>query len=186
MSSYLESIEKQFLYYKMLGEKAIDQIEPSQINWQYSPESNSIATIVKHLHGNMLSRWTDFLTSDGEKSWRVRDEEFENDINSKELLMEKWEEGWTCLLDTIKQLSSDDLEAVIYIRNQGHTVTEAINRQLAHYAYHVGQIIYIARMLSGEKWKSLSIPKGASKTYNLEKFSAEKSRKHFTDEYLKK
>ena len=130
----------------------------------------------------MLSRWTNFLTEDGEKEWRNRDDEFEDTYSSKEEMFAYWEEGWQCLLNTLNLLEAKDLEKIIYIRNQGHTVLEAINRQLAHYPYHIGQIVYIAKLLKGDNWKSLSIPKGKSKIYNQEKFSKEKERKHFTDE----
>jgi hypothetical protein len=133
----------------------------------------------------MLSRWTDFLTSDGEKEWRDREAEFDNDIESRSGLMQKWNEGWKCLFDTLNSLSDNDLDKTIYIRNQGHSVMEAINRQLAHYPYHVGQIVYIAKM-STEKWNSLSIPRGDSKKFNEEKFSKPKHNEHFTEEFLKK
>ena len=134
----------------------------------------------------MLSRWTDFLTSDGEKEFRNRDSEFENDIKTREELIDKWDEGWTCLFNAINSLTTDDLDKIIYIRNQGHTVTEAINRQLAHYPYHVGQIVFIGKMLCNDNWNSLSIPKGNSTAYNAEKFSKPKHTLHFTDEYLSK
>ncbi len=183
---YLESAIKQFEYYKLLGEKAMEQLSEEKLFWQYNEDSNSVATIVKHLSGNMLSRWTDLLTTDGEKEWRNRDAEFENDIKSREELLTKWNEGWQCLLDTLEQLTENDLKKVVYIRNQGHTVLEAINRQLAHYPYHVGQIVYIAKMALNNNWKSLSIPRGRSTSFNAEKFSAPKSRQHFTDDVLKK
>jgi hypothetical protein len=183
-TNYLESVIKQFEYYKLLGEKTFAQIPAEKLFWQYNEESNSIATIVKHLWGNMLSRWTDFLTSDGEKDWRNRDAEFENDIQTKEELLFKWNEAWKVLLDTLKSLQADDLEKTVYIRNQGHTVLEAINRQLAHYPYHIGQIVFIGKMCA-EHWNSLSIPKGNSKQYNAEKFAQPKQKGHFTDEFLK-
>lgn len=185
-SDYLDSVIKQFEYYKMLGEKTIAQLPDEKLTWQYNRESNSIATIIKHLSGNMISRWTDFLTTDGEKPTRDRDAEFENDLNSKTEILEAWDRGWSCFLDTLKSLTEDDLEKIIYIRNQGHTVTEAINRQLAHYPYHIGQIVFIGKMILDEQWQSLSIPKGNSTAYNADKFSREKSRTHFTDEYIRK
>jgi hypothetical protein len=184
-TGYLENTIKQFEYYKLLGEKAIEQLSEEKLFWQFNSQSNAIATIVKHLWGNMLSRWTDFLTSDGEKEWRNRDAEFENDIQTKEELFAKWNEGWQCLLDSLKQLQENDLQKIVYIRNQGHTVMEAINRQLAHYPYHIGQIVYIAKMVAGSNWKSLSIPKGNSQSFNAEKFSKPKSTGHFTDDLLK-
>jgi hypothetical protein len=183
-NDYLVSVSKQFEYYKKLGDETFAQLDDEQFFWQYNEESNSIAMIVKHLWGNMCSRWTDFLTTDGEKEWRNRDEEFLNDLVSKADVMAKWNEGWTCLFDAIGQLTAADLKKEIYIRNQGHTITEAINRQLAHYPYHVGQLVFIGKMVCNETWKSLSIPKGDSKTYNQEKFARPKARQHFTDEYL--
>ncbi|WP_343636370.1 DUF1572 domain-containing protein [Fluviicola sp.] len=184
-TSYLESVIKQFEYYKMLGEKTVAQIPDEKLFWQYNEDSNSIAIIVKHLWGNMMSRWTDFLTTDGEKDWRNRDAEFENDFQNKEELVEKWNEGWNVFLNTLKSLKEEDLEKIIYIRNQGHTVLEAINRQLAHYPYHIGQLVYIGK-LCAENWESLSIPKGKSTDFNAEKFSKPKERGHFTDEFLNK
>lgn len=184
-TDYLNSVTKQFEYYKLLGDKTITQLTHEELVWQYNNESNSIATIVKHLHGNMLSRWTDFFTTDGEKEWRNRDAEFENNFNSKEQIIKLWEEGWKCFFETLKIIQESDLEKIVYIRNQGHTVAEAINRQLAHYPYHVGQIVFIGKMILNQKWQSLSIPKGNSDTYNSEKFSKEKSKTHFTDEFLK-
>jgi len=184
-SSYLNSIRKQFEYYKQLGEKTFAQLPDEKLFWQYNPESNSVATIVKHLWGNMLSRWTDFLTSDGEKEWRQRDAEFENDIQSKEELMQKWKEGWACLFAAIDSLTAEDLDRIVHIRNIGHTVVEALNRQLAHYSYHVGQIVFLGKMIQNEEWSSLSIPRGQSEAYNAEKFSKSKHRGHFTDSFLK-
>jgi len=179
----LESVIKQFEYYRLLGEKTIAQVPDEKLFVQFNEESNSIATIVKHLWGNMLSRWTDFLTTDGEKESRNRDAEFENDIVTKGELLQKWNEGWQIFLSTLKSLTESDLEKTIYIRNQGHTVMEAINRQLAHYPYHIGQIVFIGKMFA-EKWNSLSIPKGSSKQFNQDKFSKNKHKAHFTDEFL--
>lgn len=186
MKDYLESVIKQFEYYKTLGERAMAQLPDEQLFWQYNEDSNSVYIIVKHLWGNMLSRWTDFLTSDGEKEWRDRDAEFENDAQTREQLMAKWNEGWACFLGSLRSLKEDDLDKIIYIRNQGHTVMEAINRQLAHYPYHVGQIVHIAKMGAKDGWQSLTIPKGNSKSFNAEKFAKPRSRQHFTDEILKK
>jgi hypothetical protein len=186
LENYLISAKKQFLYYKALGEKAIDQLEPEQLFQAANEESNSIATIVKHLHGNMLSRWTDFLTTDGEKSWRKRDEEFEDDDVDKTILMARWKEGWNCLFAALDALQPEQLSGIIYIRNEGHTVIDAINRQLAHYSYHVGQIVFAAKMLKNGEWQSLSIPRKKSGEYNADKFAQEKSIRHFTDDELKK
>jgi len=185
-NDYLDSVKKQFEYYKMLGEKTFVQLSDDKLFWQYNQDSNSIAIIVKHLWGNMLSRWTDFLNTDGEKEWRDRDAEFENDIKTRQELTDKWNEGWMCLFNAINSLTLQDLEKIIYIRNQGHTVMEAINRQLAHYPYHVGQIVFIGKMLAENGWSSLSIPKGNSQAYNSAKFSKPKEITHFTDEFLDK
>ncbi|RZJ33016.1 MAG: DUF1572 domain-containing protein [Flavobacterium sp.] len=183
-SDYLESTIKQFEYYKMLGDKTIERLPEDKLFWQYNNESNSIAIIVKHLHGNMISRWTDFLTSDGEKDWRRRDAEFENDISEKTQLIQIWNEGWSCLLSTLGALTAEDLSKTIYIRNQGHSVVEAINRQLAHYPYHIGQMVFIGKMVQDNRWESLSIPRGNSQSFNEQKFSKGKHREHFTDEFL--
>ncbi|GAB1858318.1 DUF1572 domain-containing protein [Flavobacteriaceae bacterium MHTCC 0001] len=182
MESYLTSIIKQFEYYKSLGDKTISSLNFKELQKEFVEDSNSISIIVKHMVGNMLSRWTNFLTEDGEKAWRHRDMEFEDTYTSKDLLIEHWNKGWLCLFEAIKPLTEKDLETIIYIRNQGHTVTEAVNRQLAHYAYHVGQIVFIGKLLKGENWTSLSIPKGDSTKYNEERFSKEKGRRHFTDD----
>jgi hypothetical protein len=182
---YLESVKKQFEYYKILGEKTFSQLSDEQLFWQYNSESNSIAIIVHHLWGNMMSRWTDFLTTDGEKDWRNRDTEFEQTITTREMMLSKWEEGWQCLFNALNSLTQSDLDKIIYIRNMGHTILEAIDRQLAHYPYHIGQIVFIGKMMCDNNWQSLSIPKGTSKSYNVEKFVQPKRKKHFTDEYLK-
>jgi len=184
--SYLESVKKQFLYYKMLGEKSIDQLEPEQLFVAVNEDTNSIATIIKHISGNMLSRWTDFLTSDGEKDWRNRDAEFENDLQSKEEVLDVWNKGWNVFLDTLNSLKPEQLSDIIYIRNEGHTVIEAINRQLAHYPYHIGQIVFYAKQLKNSSWDSLSIPRNKSGNYNAEKFAKEKEIKNFTDDELKR
>lgn len=183
---YLTSVKKQFLYYKTLGEKAIHQVEPEQLFNAINENSNSIATIVKHLWGNMMSRWTDFLNADGEKEWRDRDAEFVNDIHDKDELLAKWNEGWDCFLSALDSIRPEQLLNIIYIRNEGHTVQEAINRQLAHYPYHIGQIIYAGKLLKDSEWESLSIPKNNSKQYNTNKFSHDKAIRNFTDEELKR
>lgn len=185
-TTYLDSAVKQFEYYKLLGDKTIAQVPDEGLFWQYNSESNSIATIVKHLWGNMLSRWTNFLTSDGEKAWRNREAEFENDIQSRQELLRLWEEGWGCLFTALRPLIEADLDRIIYIRNQGHTVLEAIDRQLAHYPYHVGQMVFLGKMICAGQWQSLSIPRGASDSFNAARFGGEKKRAHFTDELLKK
>jgi len=185
-NSYLQSVKKQFLYYKTLGEKAMDQLEAEQLFVSINDDINSIATIVKHLSGNMLSRWTDFLTSDGEKEWRNRDAEFVDSIKTREELLAVWNKGWDCFLGALNGLEVEQLSQIIYIRNEGQTVIEAINRQLAHYPYHIGQIVFYAKMLKNSEWTSLSIPKNKSNSYNSEKFSKEKSIRNFTDDELNK
>ncbi len=183
-NNYLNSVTKQFEYYKMLGERTFVQLTDEELFWQYHPDSNSVAIIVKHLWGNMMSRWTDFLITDGEKEWRKRDEEFLADLKSRAAILEKWEAGWACLFQALQSLNKDNFQSTIYIRNQGHTTVEAINRQLAHYAYHVGQLVFIGKMLKGKDWKSLSIAKGKSSDYNKEKFAKPKNKEHFTKEFL--
>ncbi len=182
MSSYLTSVLKQFKYYKSLGDKTFEQLSFHELKERPNTDAHNIPTIIKHILGNMLSRWTNFLTEDGEKSWRQRDQEFEDDYSSKEEIIFEWNRGWQCLFNAIESLTEDDLEKLIYIRNQGHTVTEAINRQLAHYSYQIGQIVFLGKIINGNAWKSLSIPKGLSSYYNAEKFSVEKGRRHFTDD----
>lgn len=185
-ANYLESVTKQFLYYKTLGEKAMEQLEPEQLFISVNEDTNSIAIIIKHLVGNMLSRWTNFLITDGEKEWRNRDAEFEEILTTKPELVAHWEKGWQCLFDALNSLQPQQLNEIIYIRNEGHTVIEAINRQLAHYPYHIGQIVFYAKMVKKTEWKSLSIPKNNSNNYNADKFSKEKSIKNFTDDELRK
>jgi hypothetical protein len=181
MNNYLDSTKKLFAYYKKLGDDAMAQIDDEKLFFQVNEDANSIAIIVQHLAGNMLSRWTDFLTTDGEKEWRNRDAEFEINITNKQDLLAYWNRGWQCLFKSLEPLTSGDLDKIIYIRNEGHTVMEAINRQLAHYPYHVGQLVFLAKLLAADKWKSLSIPKNKSKEYNQEKFTKEKGNSFFTD-----
>ena len=173
-NTFLPSVIKQFEYYKSLGDKTISQLSFDELQWQSDKESNSIAIIVKHIVGNMHSRWTNFLTDDGEKEWRDRDQEFRDTFISKEDVIAAWESGWICLFEPIKSLQIENLEHIIYIRNQGHSVTEAINRQLAHYPYHIGQIVFYAKQLNNSEWDSLSIKKNKSRSYNDEKFSQDK------------
>ena len=146
--NYINSIQKQFNYYKSLGDKTFAQLNDDQIHWQPDKESNSIAIIVKHMVGNMLSRWTNFYTEDGEKSWRRRDTEFENAYSSKKEMLNAWEKGWNCLFKIINPLKAEDLNRIVHIRNIGHTVVEAINRQLCHYSYHIGQLVFLGKMVN--------------------------------------
>ena len=178
---FLEGAVKLFRYYKKLGDGAIAQLSDEEISIKPNEASNSIALIVHHLSGNMLSRWTDFLTSDGEKSWRNREAEFEESYSDKKAMMAAWDKGWECLLNALESLKPEDLSKIIYIRNEGQTVLDAIQRQLAHYPHHVGQILFQAKAIKGNDFKSLSIPKGSSTDFNKAKFSEEKTMRHFTD-----
>jgi Protein of unknown function (DUF1572) len=163
---YLNTVTRRLKYYKELGEKTFSQLEEKDFHWQPSSESNSIAVIIQHIAGNMISRWTNFLTEDGEKDWRNRDDEFEVHTYSKQQLIEIWDNGWRCFLDALESLTADDLLKTIYIRKESLTAIDAINRQLAHYPYHIGQIVYIGRMIRNENWQNLSIPKGTSQQYS--------------------
>ncbi|MES2373567.1 MAG: DUF1572 family protein [Bacteroidota bacterium] len=162
---FLKDSIKRFKYYKELGDKTFEQIEEAAVFYKPTTESNSIAIIVQHLYGNMLSRWTNFLTEDGEKEWRKRDAEFEPMQCTKQDILAFWNDGWKCMFDTLESLQPADLAKTVTIRTEPLTVYDAILRQLAHYPYHVGQIVYIGRMVKNEGWKSLSIPKGDSAAY---------------------
>ncbi|MGB3801863.1 MAG: DinB family protein [Lewinella sp.] len=178
----LTSYQTQFAYYRTLGQRAMDQLTFQQLRADDETHSNSIAVIVKHLSGNMKSRWTNFMTSDGEKSWRNRDQEFVGDFTDREALQAAWDEGWSALESAINRIQPEQLTEIVYIRNDGHTVAEAINRQLAHYSYHVGQIVLLAKQHRGKDWSSLSIPRGQSDAYNTSKFNKKRDRRKFTDE----
>ena len=162
---YLEVVTKTFADQKRLAEGALLQLEAEQVHWRPDPESNSIAVIVKHMSGNMVSRWTELLTSDGEKESRDRDAEFVADGASIDTLMAAWEAGWARLFAALEGLSPGDLLKTVTIRGEAHTVLEALERQVSHYGYHVGQIVYLAKLLKASDWRTLSIPKGQSKTY---------------------
>ena len=164
---YLQTVIRRVKYYKDLGDKTFQQLNiDADFHYQYNEESNSIAVIIQHIAGNMLSRWTNFLTEDGEKSWRQRDDEFTIHNYTKQQLLEIWEKGWKCFLEALESLNEDDLLKPIHIREEKLSVIDAINRQLAHYPYHIGQIVYIGRMIKDHSWKNLSIPKGQSQQYN--------------------
>ena len=167
--NYLKSIVFEFNRYKSMGDKTLAQLDENDILWKYNPTDNSVALIVKHLVGNMLSRWTNFMTEDGEKKWRNRENEFEHPYATKKELLISWEKGWNCLFEALNSLNDHNLQTEIKIRNEGHTIIEAINRQLAHYAGHVGQIVYLGKMIKGNEWQSLSIPKGESTAFNASK-----------------
>ncbi len=181
-TAYLHSVIKQFNYYKTVGEKTFNQLEEDDFFWQYNSQTNTIAIIVNHLSGNMKSRWTQFLTSDGEKPWRNRDLEFESVIKSKDELLKKWNEGWSCLFNALDTITVANFKTKVYIRNQEHTLVEAINRQLAHYSYHIGQIVLLGKMIRGDKWETLTIPKGKSNKFNTHKFLKGKHTGHFSDD----
>ena len=147
---------------RLLGSKIIEQLNDEQIHWSPDAESNSIAIIVQHLYGNMLSRFTEFLTSDGEKPNRNRDEEFIEQRLSLTELQKRWDIGWDCVFAAVRPLTNDDIDREVFIRGESHTVMEAILRQISHYGYHVGQIVYIGKHLKGSDWQTLSIPRGKS------------------------
>lgn len=162
--TYLQTAIRWFRYYKELGEKAFDQLSDEDFHYQPNAESNSIAIIIQHLSGNMFSRWTNFLTEDGEKDWRLRDDEFETHQYSKQQLIEIWNNGWTCFFKAIESVDENTLMKTIYIRKEPLFVIDAINRQLAHYPHHIGQILYIGKIIKGGSWKNLSIEKRKSGT----------------------
>jgi hypothetical protein len=165
-TEYLKSARKIFSDYKRMAEKTMEQLSEKQLYWAPDKESNSIAIIAKHLWGNMRSRWTNFLTEDGEKPWRNRDTEFEMDWKGRDTLMQKWEEGWQIMFNTIDSLKETDLDKTVLTRDEQNTVLEAINRQIAHYASHIGQIVYLGKMMKQEDWHTLSIARGKSKEFN--------------------
>ena len=163
---FLQTAIRRLKYYKDLGDKTFEQLNEWDFHYQPNDESNSIAVIIQHMAGNMLSRWTNFLTEDGEKEWRQRDDEFEVHTYNKQQLLELWEKGWACFFTAVEALKKKDLKKTVTIRKEPLTVIDAINRQLAHYPYHVGQIIFLAKIIKNKSWTNLSIPKGDSQVYN--------------------
>ena len=163
--NFLESALKELHAYKVLGEKTFEQIEEPEMHFQPNEAVNSIAININHLHGNMLSRWTNFLKEDGEKPWRQRDAEFEIPNLTKQDLISLWDDGWKVVFSALEPLKKNDLKKTIYIRSKPLTVVEAINRQLSHYSYHVGQIVMLGKWIRGAQWQTLSIAKGESKTF---------------------
>lgn len=155
----LELLTERFRFYKDLGEKALAQLSEEECFWQYNEESNSVAVLVKHLSGNMLSRSTHFFTEDGEKEWRNRDGEFENSFKTKIEMMAFWDKGWQCLFDALKEIKETDLNKEVWVNKKPFSVADALLIQLTHYAYHIGQLVYIAKMLKNNQWKTLSIPR---------------------------
>ncbi|WP_430509391.1 DUF1572 family protein [Gottfriedia solisilvae] len=166
---FLSNSLKEFQGIKKLGDLTMKQLSYEELVWQPSSESNSIAIIVKHLSGNMISRWTDFLTLDGEKTWRNRDQEFEGTYSSKEEMLAAWEKGWDVVFSAIQNLKEDDILKTITIRGEAHFVLQAIHRQISHYGYHIGQIVYVGKQVKNEQFTSLSIRRGQSEQYLNEK-----------------
>ncbi len=170
LTPYLEDALGEFRKLKGFGEKAIAQVGDADWFRTLDPESNSIAIVVKHITGNMRSRWTGFLTTDGEKPDRNRDSEFEiGEADTRESLLERWEAGWRALFDALEPLTPDDLQKTVTIRGEPHTVLQAINRQLTHYASHIGQIVFLAKHFAGRRWRTLSIPRGKSREFEVTK-----------------
>ena len=176
-TSYLSDSLSLFRYYKKLADGAMEQVADEQLFAVMDGEMNSIAVMVKHMAGNMRSRWTDFLTSDGEKPDRHRDSEFVDPPATREALMRLWEEGWNRVFSALEPLSDADLSRTITIRGEAHSVMQAINRQIAHYAYHCGQIVFLAKHFRGGEWKSLSVPRGGSAGFNRKVLGGEASQR---------
>lgn len=164
--TFLPDCIKRFEYYKSLGDKTFEQLQDEDFYFRPSPDSNNIAIIIQHMYGNMLSRWTNLLTEDGEKEWRKRDAEFEDMQLSRQDLLSFWNEGWNCLFTALRALNAEDLDKTIHIRSEPLKVYDAIIRQMAHYPYHVGQIVTLGKMIRDKDFKSLSIPKGESQEFN--------------------
>jgi uncharacterized damage-inducible protein DinB len=175
--SYLKDSIEVFRYYKNLAERAISQCGDSALFESLDAESNSIAIVVKHMAGNMRSRWTDFLTTDGEKPDRNRDSEFEEPATTRAQLMEQWNAGWKRVFDALEPLADSDLTKTIFIRGEAHSVMQAINRQIAHYAYHVGQIVFMAKHYGCDSWKSLTVPRKGSASFNADVAAGKKSQR---------
>jgi len=176
-TSYLEDSLAVFRYYKSLSEKAMAQINDEQLIAVLDSEMNSIAQIVKHMAGNMQSRWTDFLTTDGEKPDRDRDSEFTDPPATREALIALWEQGWQCVFIALDPLSEQDMDKTITIRGEAHSVMQAINRQIAHYSYHCGQIVLLAKHFKSNEWQSLSVPRGQSAGFNRRVLAGEASQR---------
>jgi len=175
--SYLKDCLDIFHYYKNLGERAMVQCDDSMLFETLDGESNSIAIVVKHMAGNMRSRWTDFLSSDGEKPDRNRDSEFEEPAKTRAELMEQWSAGWNCVFSALEPLTDADMTKTVYIRTERHSVMQAINRQIAHYSYHIGQIVFLAKHYGCDSWKSLSVPRKQSAVFNADVASGKKSQR---------
>lgn len=169
-NNYISNTQKVFAQYKTLAEKAMAQVEEKRLFWTFNNDSNNIAKLVQHISGNMLSRFTNFYEEDGEKPWRDRDMEFETLCTTRNEMNDTWEKGWTCFFNILNNLKEEDLSKTVVIRGENHSVLEALNRQLAHYSYHIGQIVFLAKMLNETGWQSLSIPKNKSAEFNEKAF----------------
>lgn len=167
---YFALLEKQMHYYKDLGDRTLEQLDEEDLFWSFNAESNTIAVLIHHISGNMKSRWTEVLTTDGEKEWRDRDHEFDEVVVSKEQLLIDWEVGWQTLFDAMDALDEEDWGARVRVRNRESSLIESLNKELAHYAYHVGQIVFIGKMRKGAEWESLTIEKGKSAEFNQQEF----------------
>jgi hypothetical protein len=176
-TSYVKDALAVFRQYKKLAERAMEQVSDEQLFVSIDAEANSIAIIVKHMVGNMRSRWTDFLTTDGEKPNRNRDSEFVEPASTRAALLAEWESGWSSVFSAIEPLSDEDLGRTITIRGEAHSVMQAINRQLAHYPHHVGQIVLLAKHFAGERWQSLSVPRNRSAEFNRKVAAGEASQR---------
>lgn len=171
---FIKSAIQQFKDQKALADKTFQQLAEEDFHASTDPANNNLAINITHMHGNMLSRWTNFLTEDGEKEWRQRDAEFEEQNFTKDKLLQLWDEGWQCLFNALESLTTADLDRTVYIRTKPLSVIDAIHRQLAHYSYHVGQIVFIGKHLKGNNWIALSIPKGRSEEFNQQMKSDKK------------
>jgi uncharacterized damage-inducible protein DinB len=176
-TSYVEDSLALFRYYKRLAERAMEQVPDDALTATLDSESNSIAIIVKHMAGNMRSRWRDFLSTDGEKPDRHRDTEFEAPPRTRTEILALWEAGWKCVFEALAPLTDADLSRNVMIRNEPHSVMQAINRQIAHYSYHTGQIVYLAKHFAGDKWTSLTVPRGESAEFNARVTSGQASQR---------
>ncbi len=174
-NEFLSAVINTFESNKRFADRAIEQVPNDKLKISLDDNTNSIAVIMKHISGNLISRWTDFLTSDGEKSWRDRDNEFVDSFSNRDELLEYWERGWACVLDSLKALTADDLERTVTIRGESHSVPLAIQRSITHTAYHVGQIVQVARIQAGDEWNTLTIPRGKSEEFNKAHWGTKRS-----------
>jgi len=183
MEKRLQGIDRLFRYNKLLTEKSLNQLDDAKLHEHVHGYDLSIAALMKHLSGCLTSLWTNFRSEDGEKPWRNREDEFVDNFKSREELMEFWERGWSVLFEAIESISDEELADIIYIRNEGHTIQQALERSLFHMSYHTGQIVLLAKLIKGEEWSSLSIPKGKTEEYNRKKFDSEKSIGYYKDRF---